>query len=48
LIFKQVTFFQQTLLKDEIFVGQHPLIEEDKINSPLFPQLDFLVEEIFS
>jgi Uma2 family endonuclease len=36
------------ILKDEIFIGQHPLIEEDKINSPLFPQLDFLVEEIFS
>jgi Uma2 family endonuclease len=36
------------ILKDSIFVGQHPLIEEDKINSPLFPQLDFFVEEIFN
>ncbi len=35
------------VLKDGIFVGQHPLIEEDQIQSPLFPQLDFTLEEIF-
>jgi Uma2 family endonuclease len=36
------------VLKDGIFVGQHPLIEDDKIESPLFPQLDFKLEEIFN
>jgi Uma2 family endonuclease len=35
-------------LRDSIFVGLHPLIEEDKITSPLFPQLDFILEEIFN
>ncbi|SHG64778.1 Endonuclease, Uma2 family (restriction endonuclease fold) [Flavobacterium micromati] len=36
------------VLKDGIFVGQHPLIEDDNIESPLFPQLDFKLEEIFN
>lgn len=36
------------ILKDGIFVGQQPLIEESKIKSPLFPQLDFTVSEIFN
>jgi Uma2 family endonuclease len=36
------------VLKDGIFVGQHPLIEDDKIESPLFSQLDFKLEEIFN
>jgi Uma2 family endonuclease len=36
------------VLKDGIFVGQHPLIEDDTIESPLFPQLDFKLEEIFN
>ena len=36
------------ILKEGIFVGQHPLIEDDKIESPLFPQLDFKLEEIFN
>jgi Uma2 family endonuclease len=35
------------VLKDNQFVGLHPLIEEDKIKSPLFPDLDFVLEEIF-
>jgi len=35
-------------LKDNQFTGLHPLIEEDQIKSPLFPQLDFILEEIFS
>ena len=35
-------------LRDNIFVGLHPLIEEDTITSPLFPQLDFVLEEIFN
>ncbi|MEC5164910.1 Uma2 family endonuclease [Flavobacterium sp. PL11] len=36
------------VLKEGVFVGQHPLIEDDKIESPLFPQLDFRLEEIFN
>jgi Uma2 family endonuclease len=36
------------VLKYGIFVGQHPLIEDDTIESPLFPQLDFKLEEIFN
>lgn len=36
------------VLKDAIFVGQHPLIEEDQIQSLLFPELDFKLEEIFN
>ena len=35
------------ILKAEQFIGMHPLIEEDNIKSPLFPQLDFTLEEIF-
>jgi len=35
------------ILKENQFIGMHPLIEEDKINSPLFPNLDFILEEIF-
>ncbi|AOW11197.1 restriction endonuclease [Flavobacterium gilvum] len=35
------------VLKDNQFIGLHPLIEEDQIKSPLFPQLDFVLEEIF-
>jgi Uma2 family endonuclease len=36
------------VLKDGIFVGQPPLIEESKIKSPLFPKLDFTLSEIFN
>ena len=36
------------VLKDGIFVGQQPLIEEIKMKSPLFPQLDFTLSEIFN
>jgi len=36
------------ILKDNQFIGMHPLIEEDQIKSPLFPQLDFILEEIFN
>jgi Uma2 family endonuclease len=36
------------ILKENQFIGIHPLIEEDQMNSPLFPQLDFIVEEIFN
>lgn len=36
------------VLKDNQFIGLHPLIEEDTIKSPLFPQLDFCLEEIFN
>ena len=36
------------VLKDNQFTGLHPLIEEDTIKSPLFPQLDFCLEEIFN
>ena len=35
------------VLRDNQFIGLHPLIEEDQIKSPLFPQLDFTLEEIF-
>lgn len=35
------------ILKDDQFIGLHPLIEEDVIASPLFPQLNFILEEIF-
>lgn len=34
-------------LENGIFIGKHPLIEEDIIVSPLFPQLNFVLEEIF-
>ncbi|CAN1545275.1 Uma2 Endonuclease, Uma2 family (restriction endonuclease fold) [Flavobacteriaceae bacterium] len=36
------------ILKEKQFIGIHPLIEEDQIKSPLFPQLDFVLEEIFN
>jgi Uma2 family endonuclease len=36
------------ILKDNQFIGIHPLIEEDQIKSPLFPHLDFILEEIFN
>jgi Uma2 family endonuclease len=36
------------VLRDNQFIGIHPLIEEDQIKSPLFPQLDFVLEEIFN
>lgn len=36
------------VLKDGIFVGQQPLIEESIIKSPLFPQLDFTISELFN
>jgi Uma2 family endonuclease len=35
-------------LQKEIYIGLHPLIEEDVIQSPLFPELDFVLEEIFN
>jgi Uma2 family endonuclease len=35
------------VLKEGIYIGMHPLIEEDVIQSPLFPQLDFPLGEIF-
>ena len=41
------TIFIYTL-KDGIFIGQQPLIEESKMKSPLFPQLDFILSEIFN
>jgi Uma2 family endonuclease len=36
------------ILKDNQFIGMHPLIEEDKIQSKLFPDLDFKLESIFN
>ncbi len=36
------------VLKENQFVGQHPLIEEDTIKSILFPELDFILEEVFN
>lgn len=36
------------VLKDGIFSGQQPLIEESIIKSPLFPQLNFVLSEIFN
>jgi Uma2 family endonuclease len=35
------------VLKERQFIGMHPLIEEDVIQSRLFPQLDFKLEDIF-
>jgi Uma2 family endonuclease len=35
------------VLKEGQFIGMHPLIEEDVIQSRLFPQLDFKLEDIF-
>ena len=36
------------VLRNNEFIGLHPLIEEDTIKSPLFPQLDFILEEVFA
>lgn len=36
------------ILKDEKYIGMHPLIEEDPIESPLFPNLNFKLEEVFT
>lgn len=36
------------VLKDGIFEGQQPLVEENQIKSPLFPQLDFKIAAIFN
>ena len=35
------------MLQNERFIGLKPLIEDDKMKSPLFPALDFDVREIF-
>lgn len=35
-------------LKEKQFIGMHPLIEEDSIQSKLFPELDFKLESIFN
>ncbi len=35
------------MLQNERFIGLKPLIEDDKMKSPLFPELDFDVREIF-
>ena len=42
---KSVQIYQ---LKEEKYIGLHPLIEEDVIQSPLFPELDFILAEIFN
>ena len=36
------------ILKENQFVGMRPLIEEDNIQSKLFPELDFKLESIFN
>jgi len=36
------------ILKEEKFIEMRPLIEEDVIQSPIFRQLDFKLEEIFN
>lgn len=36
------------VLKENQFIGMHPLIEEDAIQSKLFPELDFKLESIFN
>jgi Uma2 family endonuclease len=36
------------VLKENEFIGMHPLIEEDNIQSKLFPELDFKLESIFN
>lgn len=36
------------VLKENEFIGMHPLIEEDSIQSKLFPELDFKLESIFN
>jgi Uma2 family endonuclease len=35
------------LLENGKFIGQHPLIDEDKMVSKLLPELDFLVGDVF-
>jgi len=35
------------VLQNERFIGLKPLIEDDKMKSPLFPALDFDLREIF-
>jgi Uma2 family endonuclease len=35
------------VLKENQFIGMHPLIEEDTMQSKLFPDLDFQLAEIF-
>ena len=35
-------------LKEGVFVSQHPLIEDDRMESPIFTQLDFKLEDIFN
>ena len=35
------------VLENGKFVGQHPLIEDDKIVSRLFPELDFELKGVF-
>lgn len=35
------------VLKNNQFIGMHPLIAEDRIQSKLFPELDFKLESIF-
>jgi Uma2 family endonuclease len=36
------------VLKENQFIGMHPLIEEDIIQSKLFPELDFKLKSIFN
>ncbi|MGL2992509.1 Uma2 family endonuclease [Flavobacterium sp. TSSA_36] len=36
------------ILKENQFIGMHPLIEEDTIQSRLFPNLDFQLAKIFN
>jgi Uma2 family endonuclease len=36
------------VLKENQFIGMHPLIAEDAIQSKLFPELDFKLESIFN
>jgi Uma2 family endonuclease len=36
------------VLQENQFIGMHPLIEEDAIQSKLFPELDFKLESIFN
>ncbi|TRX38093.1 Uma2 family endonuclease [Flavobacterium sp. ZT3R18] len=36
------------VLKENQFIGMHPLIEEDSMQSKLFPELDFKLESIFN
>ena len=36
------------VLKENEFIGMHPMIEEDSIQSKLFPELDFKLESILS